>query len=90
MVGAVAVRTAREYGAKSVMVMATHPVFCGRAYEHLNGMPVRELVVTDTIEVKKIPDNINLNILSVAPLLADAIMRIHLNKSVSILFEDQK
>jgi ribose-phosphate pyrophosphokinase len=85
----VAVQTAIESGAKSVMVMATHPVFCGRAYERLNGMPVRELVVTDTIEVKKRPENINLNILSVAPLLADAIMRIHLNKSVSILFEDK-
>ena len=84
----VAVNTAREYGAKSVTVMATHPVFCGRAYERLNGMPIRELIVCDTIEIKKRPDNINLNILSVAPLLADAIMRIHLNKSVSILFEE--
>ena len=86
----VAVQTALEYGAKSVMVMATHPVFCGRAYERLNGLPVSELVVCDTIEVKKKPDNITLNVLSVAPLLADAIMRIHLNKSVSILFEEQR
>ncbi|MEI6233809.1 MAG: ribose-phosphate diphosphokinase [Planctomycetota bacterium] len=84
----VAVSTAREYGAKSVTVMATHPVFCGRAYERLNGMPIRELIVCDTIEVKKKPDNINLNVLSVAPLLADAIMRIHLNKSVSIMFAE--
>jgi ribose-phosphate pyrophosphokinase len=40
----------REYGAKSITVMATHPVFCGRACERLNGMQVRELLVCDTIE----------------------------------------
>ena len=83
----VAVQTALEYGAKSVLVMATHPVFCGRAYERLNGLPVTELIVTDTIEVKKKPENIQLNVLSVAGLLADAIMRTHLNKSISALFE---
>lgn len=85
----VAVQTALEYGAKSVTVMATHPVFCGRAYERLNGLPITELIVTDTIEVKKKPENLKLNVLSVAPLLADAIMRIHTNQSISILFDDQ-
>jgi ribose-phosphate pyrophosphokinase len=85
----VAVQTALEYGAKSVIVMATHPVFCGRAYERLSALPIRELIVTDTIEVKKKPENITLNVLSVAPLLADAIMRIHMNKSISILSDDQ-
>ena len=82
----VAVQTAMEYGAKSVMVMATHPVFCGRAYERLNGLPVTELAVTDTIEVKKRPENIRLTILSVASLLAEAIKRTHKNESVSKLF----
>ena len=43
--------------------------------------------MTDTIEVKKKPENIQLNVLSVAGLLADAIMRTHLNKSISALFE---
>src|SRR5205085_4861272 len=80
----VAVETAIEYGAISVTVMATHPVFCGRAYEHLRDMKVRELIVCDTIP-QKTPENIHFNVLSVAGLLADAIMRTHLNKSISAL-----
>ena len=81
-----AVETALEYGAKSVILMATHPVFCGRAFERLNGMNVSELAVCDTIELKKRPENVNLKVLSVAPLLGEAIMRTHRNLSVSELF----
>ena len=81
-----AVETALEYGAMSVSVMATHPVFCGRAFERLNGMPIRELAVCDTIELKKRPENVTLNVLSVAPLLGEAIKRTHRNESVSQLF----
>jgi ribose-phosphate pyrophosphokinase len=81
-----AVNIALEYGAKSVSVAATHPVFSGRAFERLNGMQVRELCVCDTIELKKKPENINLKILSVAPLLGEAIKRTHRNESVSRLF----
>jgi ribose-phosphate pyrophosphokinase len=79
-------QAAREFGAKSVLVMVTHPVFCGRAFERLNGLPVQELAVCDTIALKKRPDNINLVVLSVAPLLAEAIRRTHLNESISKLF----
>jgi ribose-phosphate pyrophosphokinase len=81
-----AVQTARDYGAKLIMVMATHPVFCGRAFERLNGLPVQELAVCDPIALKKRPENINLVVLSVAPLLAEAIRRTHLNESISKLF----
>jgi ribose-phosphate pyrophosphokinase len=81
-----AVETALEYGARSVIVMATHPVFCGRAFERLNGMQVKELAVCDTIELKKKPENITLKVLSVAPLLGEAIKRTHKNESVSKLF----
>jgi ribose-phosphate pyrophosphokinase len=81
-----AVDTAVEFGAQSVMVMVTHPVFCGRAFERLNGLPVRELAVCDTIPVKKRPENINLQILGVATLLAEAIRRTHSNESISVMF----
>ncbi|MFH0938268.1 MAG: ribose-phosphate diphosphokinase [Planctomycetota bacterium] len=81
-----AVHTALEYGAKSVIVMATHPIFCGRAFERLNGLPITELTVCDTIELKKRPENVNLKVLSVATLLGEAIKRIHKNESVSKLF----
>ena len=81
-----AVDTAREFGARDVLVVVTHPVFCGRAFERLNGMPVKELAVCDTILLKKRPENVNLKVLSVAPLLAEAIRRTHLNESISSLF----
>ena len=81
-----AVQTALEYGARSVYVAATHPVFSGRAFEKLSGLPVREIAVCDTIEVKKKPESANLRVLSVAPLLAEAIKRTHRNESVSKLF----
>ena len=81
-----AVQTATEYGARSIIVMATHPVFCGRAFERLSGLQVRELAVCDTIELKKRPENINMQVLSVAPLLGEAIKRTHRNESISKLF----
>ncbi len=81
-----AVQTAIEFGATSSMVMVTHPVFCGRAFERLNGLPVTQLAVCDTIPVKKKPENINLVVLSVAKLLAEAIRRTHSNESISKMF----
>ncbi|MBI3832016.1 MAG: ribose-phosphate pyrophosphokinase [Planctomycetes bacterium] len=82
-----AVHTAMEFGAKSIAVMCTHPVFCGRAFERLNGLPVSELAVCDTIPIKKRPENINIVVLSVAKLLAAAILRTHKNESISELFK---
>lgn len=75
----------REKGARKVYVMATHPVFCGRAVEKLRDAPLTEIVVTDTIPVTA---NIErLRVLSVAELLGEAVHRIHTNKSVSTLFQ---
>lgn len=75
----------REKGAKKVYVMATHPVFCGRAVEKLRDAPTTEIVVTDTIPVTANIDR--LRVLSVAELLGEAVHRIHTNKSVSTLFQ---
>jgi ribose-phosphate pyrophosphokinase len=78
---------ARRNGARDVYVCATHPVLCGRAIENLREAPIREIVVCDSIPVPPQKQLANLRILSVAPLLANAIKRIHLNESVSKLFE---
>ena len=62
-------------------------VLVGRAIENLRDAPIKELVLTDSIPLppqKQLP---NAKILSVAPLLAEAIKRIHFNESVSKLFE---
>ncbi len=82
-----AANVARFNGAKEVYVCATHAVLCGPAIERLRDAPIKEIVVTDSIPLppqKQLP---NMKVLSVAPLLADAIKRIHFNESVSKLFE---
>ena len=66
---------------------ATHAVLCGQAIERLRDAPLRQIVVTDSIPVPPSKHLPNLTVLSVAPLMADAIKRIHFNESVSKLFE---
>jgi ribose-phosphate pyrophosphokinase len=78
---------ARCNGAREVYACATHPVLCGPAIERLRDAPLRQIVVTDSIPVPPNKHLGNMTVLSVAPLLADAIKRIHLNESVSKLFE---
>ena len=82
-----AAHVARRAGAREVYACATHAVLCGPAIERLRDAPIREIIVTDSIPLppqKQLP---NIHVLSVAPLLADAIKRIHFNESVSKLFE---
>lgn len=78
---------ARKNGAREVYICATHPVLCGSAVSRLRDAPVQQIIVTDSIPLppnKQLP---NIKVLSIAPLLADAIRRIHYNESVSKLFE---
>lgn len=79
-----AARLLKEKGAERVIIAATHAVFCGPAVERLTAAPVEEIIVTDTIPVTAtLP---NLQVLSVADFLGEAMHRIHMNKSVSKLF----
>jgi ribose-phosphate pyrophosphokinase len=82
-----AAHVARFHGAKDVYACATHAVMCGPAVERLRDAPLRQVVVTDTIPLPPEKKLDNITVLSVAPLLADAIKRIHTNESVSKLFE---
>lgn len=82
-----AANVAKRCGAREIYACATHAVLCGPAIERLRDAPIRHLVVTDSIPLppeKQLPKIV---VLSVAQLLADAIKRIHLNESVSKLFE---
>jgi ribose-phosphate pyrophosphokinase len=74
-----------ELGATAVYACATHAVFSGNARETLNHAPIRSIVVTDTIPVPDPPRQTR--VISVAPLLGEAIIRVHENQSVSKLFE---
>jgi ribose-phosphate pyrophosphokinase len=76
----------RQAGARKVYLAATHAILCGSAIERLCHAPIDGLVVTDTIPLpasKQIPQ---IKVLTVAPLLGEAIKRIHRNESVSKLF----
>ncbi len=76
----------RDLGARSVTIAATHPVLTAGAVERLRGAPIDEVVVTNSIPVPGESQGPPLTILSVAPLLAEAIVRVHENRSVSELF----
>jgi phosphoribosylpyrophosphate synthetase len=73
-------------GANRVIAGATHPILCGPAVYNLQMAELEELIVTNTCHVS--PDKCfdKLTILSVAPLLAEAIRRIHSGESVGALF----
>jgi ribose-phosphate pyrophosphokinase len=76
-----------EKGAKEVYACCTHPVLSGRALEVILESPIEEMIVTDTIplrkEAKACP---KIRVLSISNLLAEAIRRIYENESVSCLF----
>lgn len=76
----------RERGATEVYALATHAVFSGEAITRLKEAPIKEVIVTNTIfhDPKSLPSKVK--VLSIAPLLAQAIDRIHTHRSVSDLF----
>lgn len=78
-----------ERRATGVIACCTHPVLSGNAPERILNSPIRKLIVTDTIPVPPEKLNEKITVLSVAPLLAEAILRIHNDDSVSVLFERQ-
>jgi ribose-phosphate pyrophosphokinase len=78
----------RDNGAKAVYACSSHPVLSGPALERINNSALDELVLTDTIPLNgKEKECPKLKVLSIAPLLAEAITRIHEGKSVSSLFD---
>jgi ribose-phosphate pyrophosphokinase len=81
------ISTLKERGVKEIYACCTHPVFSGSAIQRIASCPAEEVVVTDTIPVtgdKKID---KITVLSVAPLLGEAIHRIHTGLSIGAMFE---
>ncbi|PSK98236.1 ribose-phosphate pyrophosphokinase [Haloactinopolyspora alba] len=79
----------REQGAKSIRIACTHGLFAADALDRLGDQPdVTEIVCTNTVSIPAAARHPKLTILSVAPLLAEAIRRIHHGESVSALFHD--
>jgi len=81
------VNTLLEHGANEVYACCTHPVFSGSAIQKIASSPVKEVVVTDTIPVTGNKKLDKITILSMAPLLGEAIHRIHTGSSIGAMFE---
>jgi ribose-phosphate pyrophosphokinase len=81
-----AARVLHAKGAKEIHVATTHAVLCGPAVERLAAANLKSIICTDSIPLR--PEQIlpQMKVLSVAPLLGEAIKRIHRNESISRLF----
>lgn len=75
-----------SFGATEVSAGIVHPVLVGKAIQNLSGSKLKELVVTNTLPVPPEKKLDKITVLSVAPLFAEAIKRIHDGESVSALF----
>jgi len=74
----------KDMGAKRIIACATHGIFSNGALDRIENSVIEKVYITDTIYHKNLPDKIE--VLSIAPLLGEAIMRIRRNLSISILF----
>jgi ribose-phosphate pyrophosphokinase len=79
-------RALKRNGAGRVIIACSHPVLTPGAIERLRAAPVDEVLVTNSIPVPEDRQGPPITVLSVAPLLAEAIVRVHENRSVSELF----
>ena len=75
----------KSFGAKKIYAATSHGVLSGPAIDRLNKSPIEELMITNTIPLQG-KSSRKVTVLSVAPLLAEAIKRIHEDQSVSQLF----
>jgi ribose-phosphate pyrophosphokinase len=77
-----------DKGASAVYACCTHPVLSGNAVQRIEESPIKELIVTDTIPLSEEARKCKkIKVLSVGKLFGEAVRRIHLNESVSVLFE---
>ncbi|NLE09515.1 MAG: ribose-phosphate pyrophosphokinase, partial [Dehalococcoidales bacterium] len=79
-----------EHGAKDVYACATHPVFSGPAIERIASSCLKEMIVTDSIPVNGRKKLEKISVLSIAPLLGEAIRRIHSGQSVGEMFTQEQ
>lgn len=81
-----AAKLVHDAGAKEIHLACTHGVLCGEAIKRIKDSPVDSVVITNTIPLPPEKRLDRIHVLSVAPLLAEAIRRIHSNKSISQMF----
>ncbi len=83
-----AANTLKEHGANTIRAFATHGVLSGNAIDNINDSALDSLIITDTIkQPEELSKNEKLEILTIAPIFAEAISRIDKNVSLSSLFD---
>ena len=82
-----AAETLKDRGVTDIYMACTHPVLSGSAAELLAAAPIKQLVVTDTIPISAEKHVPQIEVLSIAPLIGEAISRIHTGSSVGELFQ---
>jgi ribose-phosphate pyrophosphokinase len=80
------VQALQEHGVKDVWVFATHGLFCGGALERFTDADIKGIVVTDTVPIDPLRRPKNLTVLPVSVLLAETIMNVFGDDSVSAIF----
>ena len=77
----------QKRGVKEVYTCCTHPIFSGPAIQRIASCPVKEVVVTDTVPVTGEKKLDKITVLPIAPLLGEAIHRIHTGLSIGAMFD---
>ena len=81
------INTLEQHGVKEIYACCTHPIFSGKAIGRIAACPVKEVVVTDTVPVSGDKKLDKITVLPIAPLLGEAIHRIHTGLSIGAMFE---
>ena len=77
-----------ERGALAVYAVVTHGVFNKKAMDKIDRSPIKKLLMTDSVETQPVALGPKIQVVSIAPLIGEAIKRIHNRESISILFEN--
>lgn len=80
------IQVLKDQGANNIYVASTHAILSGNAVEKIEKSPITKIFFTDSVNIPKDKQIAKLEILSIAELLADAIFRIHEERSISDLF----
>jgi len=79
----------KQRGATEICAAVTHGVFTQDCMARLDESPIDKLLVTDTIETQPVEPSRKVEVVTIAPLLAEAIRRIHTRQSISVLFDGE-
>ncbi len=85
-----AVRALKENGAKEIYAACTHGVLSGPAIDRIKNSDLKEVIITNTIPLPSEKKCDKIKVISIAPLFAQAVMRIHMGQGIGELFDDKK